>query len=93
MGFLDGSAGEESTCNSGDTGDVGLIPGSGRSPGGRKWHPTPVFLLEKSHGPRSLVGYSPMGHRELDMTKHKHTPQKAEPNLPCCTVGSHQLAV
>ena len=25
----------------------------------RKWQPTPVFLLEKSHGQRSLVGYSP----------------------------------
>ena len=53
----------------------------------------PVFLLEKSHGQRSLVGYSPMGHKELDMTKHKHTPRKAKPNLPCSTVGSHQLAV
>ena len=28
-----GSAGKESTCNSGDTGDVGSIPGLGRSPG------------------------------------------------------------
>ena len=34
MGFPDGSAGEESACNAGDTGYVGLIPGSGRSPGG-----------------------------------------------------------
>ena len=32
-GFPDGSAGKESACNAGDTGDVGLIPGSGRSPG------------------------------------------------------------
>ena len=31
--FLDGSAGKESTCNAGDTGDMGLIPGSGRSHG------------------------------------------------------------
>ena len=29
----------------------------------RKWHPTPVFLLEKSHGWRSLAGYSPWGGR------------------------------
>ena len=28
-------SGKESTCNAGDSGDVGLIPGSGRSPGGR----------------------------------------------------------
>ena len=34
FGFPDGSAGKESACNAGDTGDMGLIPGSGRSPGG-----------------------------------------------------------
>ena len=34
---------------------------------GRDWLPTPVFLLEKSYGKRSLVGYSPWGHKELDM--------------------------
>ena len=31
--FPGGSAGKESTCNAGNTGDVGSIPGSGRSPG------------------------------------------------------------
>ena len=46
-------------CNVGDTGDVGLIPGSGRSPGGGHWQPTPVFLPGESHGQRSLAGYSP----------------------------------
>ena len=30
----------------------------------RKWHPTPVLLPGKSHGWRSLVGYSPWGHKE-----------------------------
>ena len=35
----------------------------------RKWRPTPVFLPEKSHGQRSLVGYSPWGHKELDRTE------------------------
>ena len=38
LGFPSGSAGEESTCN---PGDLGLIPGLGRSPGGEL--PTPVF--------------------------------------------------
>ena len=33
VGFPDSSAGKESNCNAGDTGDAGLIPGSGRSPG------------------------------------------------------------
>ena len=35
----------------------------------RKWQPTPVFLSGKSHGQRSLVGYSPWGHKELDTTE------------------------
>ena len=30
----------------------------------KKWHPTPVFLPGKSHGRRSLVGYSPRDHKE-----------------------------
>ena len=41
-----------------DTRDVGSIPGSERSPGGRKI-PTSVFLPEKSHGQRSMAGYHP----------------------------------
>ena len=50
--------------NAGDTRDIGLIPGSERSPvGERAWHPTPVFLPREFHGPRSLVGYSPWGRR------------------------------
>jgi len=67
-GFLDGSVGEESVCSSGDTGDVGLISGSGRSPGGGKCQPTLVFMSEKSHGQRSLVGSIPWGQKELDTT-------------------------
>ena len=35
----------------------------------RKWQFTPVFLPGKSHGQRSLVGYSPWGHKELDTTE------------------------
>ena len=31
--------------------------------------PTPVFLPGKSHGQRSLVGYSPWGHKESDTTE------------------------
>ena len=50
-------SGKISTCSTGDAGDMGLIPGSGRYPGGRPWQPTPV-LPEKFHGQRSLAGYS-----------------------------------
>ena len=34
-----------------------------------KWQHTPVFLPGESHGQRSLAGYSPWGHKELDMTE------------------------
>ena len=40
--------------------------GSGRSPRRRKWQPIPVFLPGKSHGQRSLVGYSPWDHKEMN---------------------------
>ena len=42
----------------------GLIPGSERSPG-REWLPTPVFLPGEFYGQKSLMGYSPWGHKEL----------------------------
>ena len=43
-------------ANARDVRDVDSIPGSGRSPGGRAWQSTPVFLLGESHGQRSLAG-------------------------------------
>ena len=39
----------------------------------RKWQPAPVFLPGKSHGQRSLVGYSPWGQRESDMIERPST--------------------
>ena len=63
----------ESTCNIVGTGKV---PESGRS-WWRQWQPTPVFLSGESHGQRSLVGYSPWGHKKMDTTErlsmHMHT--------------------
>ena len=38
----------------------------------RQWHPTPVLLPGKSHGQRSLVGCSPWGNQESDMTERLH---------------------
>ena len=38
----------------------------------RRWHPTPVLLPERSHGRRSLVGCSPWGLEESDMTERLH---------------------
>ena len=39
----------------------------------RKWQPTPVLLPGESHGGRSLVGYSPWGHKESDTTERLHS--------------------
>ena len=58
--FPDGSVVKNPLANAGD---VGFIPGSGRSPGEGNGNSTPVFLPGKSHGPRSLMGYSPGGHK------------------------------
>ena len=66
LGFPSGSVVKNPPANAGD---VGLISGSGRFLWRRKWQPTPVFLSGKSHGQRSLAGYSPWGHKELDMTE------------------------
>ena len=60
MGFPCGSDDKESTCN---TGDLGSIPGLGRSPGEGNL-PTPVFWPGEFHGL-----YSPWGHKELDTTE------------------------
>ena len=46
-----------------NAGDMGLIPGFGRSPGEGNGNST-----EKAHGQRSLAGYSPWVTKELDMS-------------------------
>ena len=65
-GFPCGSEVKASACN---MGDLGQIPALGRFPWRRKWQPTQVPLPGKSHGERSLVGCSPWGCKELDMTQ------------------------
>ena len=70
LGFPGGSDDEESTCNAGDQ---GLLPGSGRSPGGRHSNPLQYSCLENPHGQRSLPDYSPRGRKELDTTEQLST--------------------
>jgi len=48
-------------------------PWVGKIPWRREWQLTPVFLPGKSHGERSLLGYSPQGNTESDMTEHTST--------------------
>ena len=50
-----------------------LRPWVEKIPWRRKWQPTPVFLLGKSHGQRSLTGCSPRGPKDLDMTERLST--------------------
>ena len=66
MGFPGGSDGKESTCNAED---LGSIPGLVRSPAGGHGNPLQYSCLENPHGQRSLAGYSPWDHKELDMTE------------------------
>ena len=75
MCFPGGSDSKESACNAGD---LGSIPGLGRSPGGGHGNPLQYSCLENSHGQRSLVGYSPWGHKESTLSyiysvDHPHT--------------------
>ena len=79
MGFPAGSDGKESACNSGDP---GWIPGLGRFRRRRKWQPTPVFLSGKSHGQRSLVGYSPWGCEKSDTTEEYFSLSLGQQRLP-----------
>ena len=55
-----------------NAGDQGSIPGSGRSPGGGHGS---LSCLENPHGQRSLAGYSPWGHKDLDRTERLGTAQ------------------
>ena len=70
VGFSGGSDSKESACNEGD---LGLIPGSERSPGGGRGNPFQYSCLVNPHEQRSLTGYSSWGHKELDMTEQLST--------------------
>ena len=61
-----GSDGKEFTCKAGD---LGSIPGLGRSLGGGHGDPLQYSWLENPHGQRSLVGYSPWGCKESNRTE------------------------
>ena len=72
---------KDSTCKAGD---LSLIPGLGRSPGERNGNP--FQLPGESHGQRSLVAYSPWGHKELGMTEQ--LTQQQHPKLRIDSMSS-----
>ena len=65
-----GSDGKESACN---VGDLGWIPGLGRSLEGGHGNPLQYSCLENPHGQTSLAGYSPWGYKESDPTEQLTT--------------------
>ena len=68
LDFPGGSDGKASVYN---TGDPGSIPGLGRYPGEGNGNPLQDYCL-KTHGQRSLVGYSPWGRKDSDTTERLH---------------------
>ena len=61
---------KESACN---VGDLGLIPGLVRSAGGGHGNPFQYSYLKNPHGQGSLVGYSPQGRKEFNITEQLST--------------------
>ena len=59
--------------NAYSAGDLGLIPGLGRSLGGEHGNPLQYSFLENPHGQRSLAGYCPWGCKESDTTERLST--------------------
>ena len=64
-----GTVVKDSLDNAGDTRGLGSISGSGRSPGRGHGYPLQYSCLENPHEQKSLVGYSPWGYKESDMTE------------------------
>ena len=87
LGFPGGSVGKESIWN---FGDLGSIPELGRSPGGGLGNPLQYSYLENPHGQWSLVGYSPWGRTELDMTEQLSRAQTVARQATLPMVSSRQ---
>ena len=64
--------GKDSACQCRRCKRHGFDPCVEKIPWKGKWYPTPGFLPGK-HGQRSLMGYSPWGLKEWEMTQHAHT--------------------
>ena len=89
--------GKESACSAGDTGDLGSVPGLGRSPAGGHGNPARGSGLEDPHGERSLVGCTVCGvtkslTRLTRPSAHAHwEPQAGAGLVPSCGNGGWGL--
>ena len=97
-GFQGGASGKEPTYQRRRRKRYGFDLSVGKIPWKRAWQPSPVFLPREFLEQRSLVGYSPQGHKGLDMTEatshththtHTHTQHKMIINKFCEHPSSH----
>ena len=86
LGSPCGSDGKESVCN---VGDLGLLPGLGRSPGGGHGNPLHFSCLENPHGQSCLVVYSPWTFKESDTTDGLSISQDSSSII--LTIVTHRL--
>ena len=97
MDFPGCASGKEPVANSGDIRDaVGFDPWVRKIPWRRAWQATPVFLPTESHGQRRLMGSSPQGQKESDMTEATqhactHGPLYIDKTNNSCSQNSHDL--
>ena len=68
----------KSACSAGD---LGLIPGSERSPREGNGYPLQYYCHGEFHGQRSLVGYSPWSCKELDWVTNTFTLNGSDPTV------------
>ena len=83
LGFPCGTSDKELFANAGDLRDMGLIPGSGRSPGGGHGNPLQYSLLENlmDRG----VWWATV-HRVMTSGTHMHATKASDPNANICQV-------
>ena len=74
VAYYGGSDSKESSFH---VGDLGSVPGLRRSPGEGHGNPLQYSCLENPHGPRSLAGYNPWGHKDSDTTNQLSTFSRA----------------
>ena len=108
QGFPGGASGKEPPCQCKRHKRRGFNLWAGKIPWKRAWQPTPVFLPGESHGQKSLAGYSPWGHNELDTTEQlskqsdrnfrvlcqtKNQNASYSPGAMLCIIGVHRAYI